>query len=267
MKTNAAETPLEQAVALEKEAQQLRSQGKIEEAFSAYDGAASLYQEAKEHLKAALCFASAASCWNIRTGLQPLRNAATRTHQAAQEAMKAHSFHYARSLFLDAALLYEKEGDFGNYSICFYGSKQAERKLGWTLFIQGRKGDNDFSGDANWKERFSGLGRWGVNWIGCMIWGYGERPFRTFAVALGVILISALVYSVSGQILTKGGLRGISFYEGLYMSVITYTTVGFGDYLPVGWVRIFAMLEALSGIFFAPLFLIALTRRYLRMYR
>ena len=63
-------------------------------------------------------------------------------------------------------------------------------------------------------------------------------------------------------------LRGehkIDLFESLYLSIVTYTTVGYGDYLPMGWTRGVAGIEALSGMFLTPLFLIGLTRRYLRM--
>lgn len=258
---------LEQVVQLEKEAHAFRAENKIEEAFNAYDKAARLYSKAGEHLKSALCFASAATCWNIHTGIQPLRNAATRTYEAAKEAMKAEAYHYARSLFSEAALLFEKEGDFANYSVCFYDSKQAEAKYSWGLFVHGKTQTLDFSGILNWKARFSALGRLIVNRLNFIVWGYGERPFRTLGLAFGMIVLSGAVYALSGKILVGGTPQPISFLEGIYMSVITYTTVGFGDYLPVGWTRVFAMTEALLGIFLAPLFLVGLTRRYLRMYR
>ena len=77
------EETLEQAIALERQAHEFRSQQKIEEAFNLLDKAASLYRQAGEHLKSALCYASAATCWNIHTGWQPLRNAATRNELAA----------------------------------------------------------------------------------------------------------------------------------------------------------------------------------------
>lgn len=258
---------LERAIALEREAHVYRSQGKTEEAFNAFDEAASLYRETGEHIKAYLCFASAATCWHIRTGLTPLSNAATRNDFSAQEAMKAGHYEYAKARFLDAALLYEKEGDFRRYSICFYDSYQANAKIEWELFTRGRKDAQDFLTKAGLAERLLSLGRWTVNRLNHAVWGYGERPFRTFWVAAGIIGTGAVIYSGSGQILTPDGPQPISFWEGLYLSMITYTTVGFGDYLPLGWTRIFAVLEALSGIFLAPLFLIGLTRRYLRMYR
>ena len=258
---------LERANLLEREAHELRSRIRNEEAFVKFDKAASLYSKASEYLKAALCFASAASCWNIHTGHQPLRNAASRNALAAREALKAGHYDYARSLFGEAAILYEKEGDFGKFSDCFYRSKHAEAKFSWAIFARGRKDQLEETGTFSGTERVAAFARWVMSTANRLIWGYGERPFRTFLVALFIITVSAALYALSGQIRTSGEIRPISLLEGLYMSVITYTTVGFGDYLPVGWTRGWAMLEALSGIFFAPLFLVALTRRYLRMYR
>ncbi len=260
---------LEPAIALERNAHRLRSEQKTEEAFSAFDEAGNLYRDAGEHLKAAVCFASAATCWNIRTGWQPLRNAATRNDLAAQEAMNAKHYDYARSLFREAALLYEKEADSEHYSMCFYRSQIADAKLSWEIFVHSRKewGLADLSRNIRLKDRFTAFLRWALNTFGRITWGYGERPFRTFLLAAGVILLSATFYSFSGQVLHQGVIRSVSFFEALYMSMITYTTVGFGDYLPMGWTRIVAAHEALAGIFLTPLFLIALTRRYLRMYR
>lgn len=265
---NAKDKILESAMALERQAQLLRAEQKIDEAFTAYDEAGGLYRDAGEHLKAAFCYASAATCWNIRTGWQPLRNAASRNHLAAREALRAGHHEYARALFLDAALLYEKEGDFANYSNCYYDSKRADAKHTLHLFARGSRSDDSFYGPVGAKERGLAFFRWLLNSLNRVIWGYGERPFRAFSWGLGVIVVSALIYSLCGTVSVRGGApQDISFFEAFYMSIITYTTVGFGDYLPMGGARVVAMTEALSGIFFAPLFLVGLTRRYLRAYR
>ena len=265
MKTQ--EEILERAAVLEREARELHSQQKTEGAFSLFDEAASFYSKAGEHLKSALCYASAATCWNIRTGWQPLRNAATRNELAARESVKGGNYEYAHTLFQEAALLFEKEGDFSRYSTCFYEMSQVNAKIQWEIFMRGRIDKQDVTGKMNLKERFSALGRWVINRLNFLLWGYGERPFRTFWLATAVIFLSALAYSFSGQVLTGGEIRAVSFLEGLYMSTITYTTVGFGDYLPLGWTRALAVFEASLGIFLAPLFLIGLTRRYLRTRR
>lgn len=258
---------LERAVSGEREAHTLRLAGKVEEAFKAFDEAARLYRDASEHFKAAVCYASAATCWNIGTGWQPLRNAATRTHLAAREALKAAHFDYARQLFGDAALLYEKEGDFAKYSECFYSAKRSDGSSAWHLFVSGHKDEGEAAAlsEAGWRDRGAAIARWALNTLHCLVWGYGERPARTFAAGFVVILVSAIAYLLSGEVAVGNSVRAVSFTEGLYMSVVTFTTVGFGDYLPLGWARVFAMLEALSGITLVPLFIVSLTRRYLRM--
>ena len=260
---------LERAIALEREANRLHTEQKIEEAFSAFDEAGTLYRRVGEHFKAALCFSSAATCWNIRAGWQPLRNAATRNHLAAEEAMKAEHYDYALSHFREAALLYEKEGDFENYSICFWRSRIADAKRSWMLFAHSKKqgGVMDLSENVGWKDRLGGLSSWLLNIFGRLSWGYGERPFRTLGLAAVIILGSSFLYAFSGQVAYHGEIRPVTFWEALYMSAITYTTVGFGDFLPLGWARIIAVHEALAGIFLTPLFLVGLSRRYLRMHR
>lgn len=260
----------EEAVGFEKQAQLLRGEGKIEEAFETFQKAAFKYQKLNEHLKSALCFASAATCWNIHTGWQPLHQAARSTHAAAREAMKAKNYEYARSLYQEAAHLFEKEGDSENYSICYIESQHADRRRSWEIFLHPSRvaSTGAYSGlEIRWQDRIVTFFRWFMNVLGDGLWGHGECPFRTLAW-IGLILFGcAGIYSISSSILVNGVPRTIDFGEALYMSVITFSTVGYGDYLPFGWVRGFVMLEALSGIFFMPLFLVGLARRYLRMYR
>jgi hypothetical protein len=63
------------------------------------------------------------------------------------------------------------------------------------------------------------------------------------------------------------GVKGLpaladTFLHSLYLSVITFTTVGYGDVLPIGRLSHFtAACEALSGIFFFGLFVFTLGRR------
>ncbi|HNX68224.1 MAG TPA: ion channel [Candidatus Omnitrophota bacterium] len=267
--TGQPSTPTEQATVLEREAHRLRGEGKIDQAFQTFDRAAHCYEEAGENLRSAVCFASAATCWNIHTGWQPLRNAATRNEFAAVQAFQAKDYAYAETLFSEAALLYEKEGDSTKYSYCYVRAKDARLLRLWRTFTQLQvTGTGAIRLEkVGLKERMASFFHWFSSSLNRAIWGYGERPFRTLGVAGGILLISAFCYYFSGSVLAEGMVRGIGFGESLYTSVITYTTVGYGDYLPLGWTRIVASMEALSGILLTPLFLIALTRRYLRMYR
>jgi len=136
----------------------------------------------------------------------------------------------------------------------------------WKTFTQMRGRGSQAVGlrSVSGKERVSIFASWFLGSLNRLIWGYGEMPFRTFGIACGVIILSAFCYYVSGEVLTGGFVQKIDLFESFYLSIMTYTTVGYGDYLPMGWIRGIAAIEALSGILFTPLFLIALTRRYLR---
>jgi tetratricopeptide (TPR) repeat protein len=263
---------LKRALVLEREACQMRQAGEIQKAFAAYDEAGNIYRELNDHLKSSFCYSAAATCWNIHTGWQPLSQAASRNLLAAREAMKVGQYDYARSLFREAALLYEKEGDSENYSICFISSQHAGRKRAWELWTAGRESNGSIN-DAgkgvtfNIKTRVKNFIRWFFNILNEAIWGYGEKPFRTLAVLAVIILGCAVAYSISGNVIADGAERHLSILEGIYFSIITFTTVGFGDFLPGHWTRCLAAAEALSGMILVPLFLIGLTRRYLRMYR
>ena len=262
----APKTKIDRAIALEREAHRLRGESKIDQAFQSFDQAAKLFQEANEPLKAAVCFSSAATCWNIHTGWQPLRNAATRNESAALQATAAKDYGYAETLFSEAALLYEKEGDFTKFSYCYRRAKDARLTRLWRTFMHIKPSVPGAVGleSASWKERFFAFFVWIFGSLNRLVWGYGELPFRTFGIACSVILLSALCYHISGTVLTGGFVQKIDVFESFYLSIMTYTTVGYGDYMPMGWIRGVAAIEALSGVLLTPLFLIALTRHYLR---
>jgi hypothetical protein len=262
----APKTKVEQASALEREAHRLRGEGKIDQAFQTFDRAAKLFQEANEPLKAAVCFSSAATCWNIHTGWQPLRNAATRNEFAALQALRAHDYAYAETLFSEAALLYEKEGDFTKFSYCYCRAKDVRLARLWKTFTQTQSRGPHAVGlqSVSATERVATFSRWFFGSLNRLIWGYGEKPFRAFGIACAVIVSSALCYYVSGLVLTGGFVQKVDLFDSFYLSIITYTTVGYGDFLPMGWIRGVAALEALSGVFLTPIFLIALARHYLR---
>jgi len=54
-----------------------------------------------------------------------------------------------------------------------------------------------------------------------------------------------------------------SYWDALYFSGLTFTTIGYGDILPLHWMRGFAVLEGLLGIALTGAFLVSLTRRYI----
>ena len=53
-------------------------------------------------------------------------------------------------------------------------------------------------------------------------------------------------------------------YDTFYYSLITFTTVGYGDCSPVGCLRIVAMIEGFVGPFMMSYFTVAFARKILR---
>jgi hypothetical protein len=51
--------------------------------------------------------------------------------------------------------------------------------------------------------------------------------------------------------------------ENLYFSLITFTTIGYGDLLPTGFLRILAGFEGFLGITLTSVFLVSLAKRVL----
>ncbi len=266
------DTRREKALELERKASSLQSDGKIQQAFDAYDEAGNTFRDLGEHLKSSICYSAAATCWSIYTGRHSQVQAASRTYLAAVEAMQAKQYDYSRSLFRDAAILFESEGDAENYSKCFIGSQRAGRQRAFELWLHGRASDSfDISSildeKAGFRQRAHNLLRWLLNILNDAIWGYGEKPFRTFAVLVVIVVGCAIAYSLSGCIVIENTVRRLSFWEGLYFSATTFTTVGFGDYVPTHWTRFLAAIEAMSGMALVPVFLVGLTRRHLRMHQ
>lgn len=117
------------------------------------------------------------------------------------------------------------------------------------------------------KQGLSGLHK--VCYILC---GGMIRPRVIFAMLLLVILGFAAIYCFGlehpfGDLCVdecgKAICEGNSFLRTLYFSVITITTVGYGDITPVGWARLFACLEGIIGVLSGGAFLIAFTRKYI----
>lgn len=112
------------------------------------------------------------------------------------------------------------------------------------------------------------------SWLVDILCGYGEIPYRVIGSSLFYIVFNALLFCILGMddrgtpisFHTTGSLPEdlALFGYALYFSVVTFTTLGYGDFTPVGWSRPFAALEAFNGAFMIALFILAFVKKMTR---
>lgn len=104
--------------------------------------------------------------------------------------------------------------------------------------------------------------------FGYLLFGYGERPVRVLYCSVVVILLFALLYYLRGTLECPGYTgNGKTFFDSIYFSAITFTTLGYGDIFPSptdSVARALAMFEAFCGMSFISLFVVSLSKHFSR---
>ncbi len=249
----------------EKEAHIALCNHKFKEAFLFYEQAGEGYAAVHDFRQSALCFAAAAGAWIKECGEQRFLNAALFYRKAAEQAERSSDFEYAALLYQNAAINYERDGDFHSVSECFYRSKEARRKFlfSWLFFrisLDATVTKQKAKGAIFWIQSFL---LWCLYGCSSLIWGHGERPFRAFVTAIGLIVSSTFFY-MQTTLESSGKIFSPSFGQAFYFSIVTFTTVGYGDMYAVGVGKAMAMIEALCGVFLSSICIVALSRKYLR---
>ncbi|MBA7568698.1 hypothetical protein ES708_10432 [subsurface metagenome] len=110
---------------------------------------------------------------------------------------------------------------------------------------------------------FKSLHKWLWSCLLNGLFGYGEQPVKVIASAIIIILIFTFLFMSSGISDTSiGGFTSKNFLDCVYFSIITFTTLGYGDFRPVeGCGRIFAGTEAFIGASMMALFVYTFARR------
>lgn len=115
---------------------------------------------------------------------------------------------------------------------------------------------------------------WLASYLVDVLCGYGERPLRVVIFSMCIIFIWALLYSFIG-VLSQGEPLFLSsegswaenfsvFFHCLYFSVVTFTTLGYGDVTPFGYAKILAATEAFVGSFTIAIFVVVFVKKMTR---
>ncbi len=111
-----------------------------------------------------------------------------------------------------------------------------------------------------------------------MICGYGERPTYALVTSLEIVIIFAIIYlftglSIGGRLINytlslfsvlERKIILVDFLESLYFSLVTFTTVGYGDIIPTGTSIILSSIEMIFGVTMVGIWTATLARKITR---
>lgn len=107
-----------------------------------------------------------------------------------------------------------------------------------------------------------------------LLCGYGEKPENVIRFSLSMIIVCAFLYFLFGinyqdQVIQLSIHNDLSenisaLLNSFYFSVVTFTTLGYGDITPVGLSRFIASIEAFTGSFSLALFVVVFVKRMTR---
>lgn len=116
--------------------------------------------------------------------------------------------------------------------------------------------------------------KWGIKRTAI---GYLLQPYRIVISGLSLLIVCAVIYGLCAGVctVTQGGgpvtnppweadgLWGRAIF-GLYFSMTTFVTLGYGDYAPASWFKLVTGIEALLGVTLLALFTVAWGRKLVR---
>ncbi|HAV92520.1 TPA: hypothetical protein DCW38_04990 [candidate division WOR-3 bacterium] len=98
--------------------------------------------------------------------------------------------------------------------------------------------------------------------------GYGIKIERMVILALTTVGFFSCIYAFdSSNLVSSDSVMNMSFKElisrSIYFSIVTFTTVGYGDIHPIGYMRFVANFEAFCGLLVMGLFVVSITRKFI----
>lgn len=141
------------------------------------------------------------------------------------------------------------------------------------LSIETNEFKNQFLGVSDYyKERYKGFDRlmsffrFISNIVSNFWWGYGLRLHALFRSAFLIILVFTLIFFVSGSFKSFDSSQAtLGFWESLYFSVATFTTLGHPQYAPDSlFCQAACAAESFLGVLFLGFFAASVYRKFSR---
>lgn len=107
--------------------------------------------------------------------------------------------------------------------------------------------------------------RW-LNFIfGDLLCKYGTSFIRVLIASALIMIVCAVLYTTNASLLFHNEpLETHSFWNSLYFSIVTFTTLGYGDYHAIDTMRFVAALESFIGAALMALFTVIVARNIIR---
>ena len=157
----------------------------------------------------------------------------------------------AEVLYRLARISWEQNGDFEKADQYYYLEMVEKRHFR----LAGRR-----KGIKKLFLKMEALFEWLFADLTCKYGTDWKRPIIIWLSAVNVFFPILFLLTKSVE-----GLSGsMSFMDYEYFSVVTATTLGYGDYHPIGVGRVIASIEALFGMFMWAVFLTVFARKYMR---
>ena len=106
--------------------------------------------------------------------------------------------------------------------------------------------------------------RWLNFFFGDLICKYGTSYIRVFFWSLVTIVLSAMLLLQQNSLAISGKAVAASFGDALYFSLVTFTTLGYGDFHAIGAMRFLAGAESFLGVILMSLFTVIVARKIIR---
>ena len=161
---------------------------------------------------------------------------------------KENNYSQARSIYLSLKNYFKKEGMYDISGEYYFREKLMENKC-----------------NLEDKKYFE----WIFSSFFNLIAGYGERCLRViigwFVIIFGYAFIYYYFSGIYNGMAYKITSYNAKFLEAIYFSIVTFTTLGFGDLAPKpGLFQLIASSEALLGAIFMALFIFVFARKMIR---